>query len=425
MEAFELYVKYLGLFLDTAWIWMPVVLAVVFFESWMYYIQRHYWQKLDWVLLEIKPPREVERTPKTMEQIFAGFWGSYGTVSTKYEKYIKGMLQDYFSVELAGDGGTVHFYIRTLRKYRDLVEAQVFSQYPQAELKEVPDYTNSLPQDTPNKNWDLWGCKLTLSKGDYYPLRTYVHMVDLTKSDQPFIDPLAGMMEVMGKLRPGEKIWIQILFRPVHDDWQKKARELVDKLMGKKPSAKAEGPIKADIRTWWEAIQEVMYEFITDKPALSAAKKDDKNEPYSLAQYLSPGEKDVIQGIEEKAAKKGYECKIQWAYIGRKEIYSSANVSAVMGIMNQFANLNMNVLKPLPETITSRAYYLFTEQRKFFRKRLILRWLRTRSFWEKGYILNIEELASLYHFPTVAVKAPATPYIEIKKAEAPSNLPVE
>ncbi|MDD2731167.1 MAG: hypothetical protein PHW33_03535, partial [Candidatus Portnoybacteria bacterium] len=112
-------------------------------------------------------------------------------------------------------------------------------------------------------------------------------------------------------------------------------------------------------------------------------------------------------------------------YIGRKEIYSSANVSAVMGIMNQFANLNMNVLKPLPETITSRAYYLFTEQRKFFRKRLILRWLRTRSFWEKGYILNIEELASLYHFPTVAVKAPATPYIEIKKAEAPSNLPVE
>ncbi|MDD2731024.1 MAG: hypothetical protein PHW33_02765, partial [Candidatus Portnoybacteria bacterium] len=124
MEAFELYVKYLGLFLDTAWIWMPVVLAVVFFESWMYYIQRHYWQKLDWVLLEIKPPREVERTPKTMEQIFAGFWGSYGTVSTKYEKYIKGMLQDYFSVELAVDGGTVHFYIRTLRKYRDLVEAQ-------------------------------------------------------------------------------------------------------------------------------------------------------------------------------------------------------------------------------------------------------------------------------------------------------------
>ncbi len=424
MEAFELYVKYLGLFLDTAWIWMPVVLAVVFFESWMYYVQRHYWQKLDWILLEIKPPREIERTPKTMEQIFAGFWGSYGTVSTKYEKYVKGMLQDYFSVELVGTGGTVHFYIRALRKYRDLVEAQVYSQYPQAELREVPDYTASLPLDTPNKNWDLWGCKLFPSKGDYYPLRTYVHLVDLTKSDQPFIDPLAGMMEVMGKLRPGENIWIQILFRPTHDDWQLKARALADKLMGKKTAAKAEGALRQDVRTWWEAIQNVLSEFFANKPALTS-KKEEKDEPYSLAMFLSPGEKDVVQGVEEKAGKKGYECKIQWAYIARKELYSGANISAVMGIMNQFANLNMTVLKPVPETITSRVYYLFTEQRKFYRKRVLLRWLRSRSFWEKGYILNIEELASLYHFPTVAVKAPVTPYIEIKKAEAPLNLPTE
>ncbi len=423
-EVFSLYVKYLGLFLDTAWIWMPVILAVIFFESWMYYIQRYYWQKLDWVLLEIKPPRDIERTPKTMEQIFAGFWGSYGTISTKYEKYVKGVLQDYFSVELVGSGGEAHFYIRALRKYRDLVEAQVYSQYPQAEIKEVSDYTQSVPADIPNKKWDLWGCVLKLANKDYYPLRTYVHLIDVTKNDQPFIDPLAGLMEIFGKLRLGENIWFQILFRPAADDWQKKAKELADKLLGKKAPAKKEGVLGQDIRTWKEAFIGVFYEFFFDKPAPSN-KKESKEEPYSLAQYLSPGEKEVIQGIEEKASKKGYECKIQWAYIAKKEVYSATNVSAVMGVMNQFSNLNMNSLKPIPETVTSRAYYLFTAQRKFYKKRVMMRLLRARSFWEKGYILNIEELASLYHFPTASVKAPVTPYIEIKKAEAPLNLPVE
>jgi hypothetical protein len=51
--------------------------------------------------------------------------------------------------------------------------------------------------------------------------------------------------------------------------------------------------------------------------------------------------------------------------------------------------------------------------------------LRTRSYWEKGYVLNIEELATLYHFPTVAVQGPMTPYIEVKKAGAPVDLPFE
>jgi len=53
-----------------------------------------------------------------------------------------------------------------------------------------------------------------------------------------------------------------------------------------------------------------------------------------------------------------------------------------------------------------------------------MRWMRSRSLWEDGYILNIEELASLYHFPTIGVKAPATPYIDVKKGGPPVDLPM-
>ena len=421
MEVFNLYLKYLDIFLTTAWAWLPFVLAVVFFHSWMYYARRLHWRQLDWALLEIKPPKDVETTPKNMEHIFAGLWGSSGTVGNKKEKYLDGKLQDYFSLEIAGVNGEIHFYIRTLRKFRDLVEAQVYSQFPQAEIKEVADYTLSMPMDIPNKNWDLWGCRLILARDSVYPIRTFQHFMDLAK-DQVFFDPLAGLMEVLGKLRQGEQAWIQIFIRPIADTWQEKARKLADKLLGKIIKEK-EGVLKTEIRTWREAISNVVEEFIIGKPATDV-KKQEATGPASLMMFLSPGERDVIEGIEDKASKKGYEAKMQWAYFGRRDIFTMANVSAVMGLFNQYANLNMNSLKPDPVTMT-KANYILAKLRKTYKQRVLMRLLRQRSFWERGYIFNIEELATLYHFPTKMVQAPMTPYIPVKKGGAPVGLPTE
>jgi len=365
---------------------------VVFIESWMYYIRRVYWQGLDWIVLEIKPPKDSERSPKIMEQVFAGLWGIFGTVATKYEKYIKGKIQDYMSFEIVGLNGEIHFLIRTLSKYRNLVESQIYSQYPQAEIREVEDYVNNVPSDIPNKNWDLWGCRLKLVKDERYPIRTYMQQMDIVtgKSVPQFIDPLAGLMEVMGKLRPGEQIWIQIVCRPIADSWADKSigkKGLVAELMAKaRPVASPEGVVA----------------------------------PMAL---LSPGEREIISLVEQKAAKKAFETKVQFAYIGRREFFSMPTVGATMGLFNQFAALNTNGLKPDSVT-TTKANYLFAKQRKIFKQRRMLRLLKTRSFWEQGYILNIEELASLFHFPTIAVKGPMTPWLEKRTAEPPIGLPI-
>jgi len=417
IDIFNLYIYYLGLFLDAAWLWLPFALGFVFYQSWMYYIRRAYFKTLDWVTLEIKPPREIERTPKTMEQIFAGLWGAWGTISTKYEKYVKGVVQDFFVLELVSLNGEIHFYIRTLKKYRNLVEAQVYSQYPQAEVREAEDYIFTVPSLIPNKTWNLWGCRFKLDRDSVYPIRTYPNLVDLTKSDQPFLDPMASMMEVMGKLRPGENMWLQIYIRPAEDTWRDNARVFADKLLGKKTAAKA-----GFVKGWADDFVAVSKEIITAKPQAPA--KSGAEPPPSLAQYLSPGEKDVIAGIEEKAGKKGFDTKILFAYIAKKDIYLQANVAATMGVFAQMASLNMNTLKPDANTVT-KANYAFAATRKAFKQRRLMRWMRQRAFWEKGFILNIEELATIYHFPTIGVVAPATPYIGVKKAGPPTDLPTE
>jgi len=423
-EIFTIYLNFLDFFFRVAWIWLPIFLAVIFFESWMYYIQRWYWRQLDWIMLEVKPPKEVESSPKNMEQIFAGLWGVIGTVGYKYEKYILGKTQDYFSFELVGINGEAHFYLRTLSKFRDLVEAQIYSQYPQAEIKEVPDYVWSVPADVPNKNWNLWGARLKMANEDVYPLRTYVELMDVAKTDQPFFDPMAGLMEVFGKLKQGEQVWLQILFRPIDDVWQKKAKAIADKLLGKRPPEKKEGIFAMEARTWYEAFYDAAYAIIAGDIAPPRDKKDNKNEPYSLAMHLSQGDKDVIQGIELKASKKGFESKVNFVYIGRSDIFTMANVSATMGIIAQTANLNMNSLRPDPKTIT-KANYLFAKGRKAYKQRVLMRMMRARSFWENGYIMNIEELATLFHFPTIGVRSPMTPYLEVKKGGPPVDLPMK
>jgi hypothetical protein len=390
MTIFDIFKTIGGFLFDISWIWLPVILAIAFFDAWMYYIRRVYWQGIDWIVLEINPPRDIDRTPKIMEQVFAGFWGIFGTVGTKYEKYIEGKIQDYFSAEIVGIGGEIHFFMRLPSKFRNLVEAQIYSQYPQAEIKEVDDYVNNLPTDIPNKNWNLWGARLALVKNEAFPIRTYMQQIDIISrpTAPPFIDPLGGLMEVLSKLKKDEQIWIQIVFRPVADKWTEKSKKLVADLMAK-----------------------------TSRTSVPTEEGD-----VVSVQMLSPGEREIIGLVEQKAAKKAYESKIQFAYFGRQEVFSMANVGATFGLFNQFAGLNTNVLKPDSYTIT-KAYYLFAKERKIYKQRRLLRMMKQRSFWERGYILNIEELASLFHFPTTAVKAPMTPWLEMKRAEPPLGLP--
>src|SRR3989344_5634881 len=120
-------------FLDLWWLWLPVFLAVLFIELWVKYLKIKAIKEIKWLLLEIKISRNIEKTPKAMEQVFSGLHGIL--VKIKFlDKYWKGKVQEWFSFEIAGINGTVYFFIRTPEQFRNLVEAQIQSQYPDAEI---------------------------------------------------------------------------------------------------------------------------------------------------------------------------------------------------------------------------------------------------------------------------------------------------
>src|SRR3989344_9139572 len=192
----------LKVFLDLWWLWLPVFLAVLFIELWTKYLQIKAIKKIKWLLLEVKIPRDIEKTPMAMEQVFSGLHGTLTGVKF-LDKYWKGKVQEWFSFEIAGIDGGVYFFIRTPEQFRNLVEAQIHAQYPDAEISEVLDYAGPIAKKVPSKTYDIGGAELILEKDDFFPIRTYPFFEE--KEEERRVDPMASFLEILSKLKAGEK----------------------------------------------------------------------------------------------------------------------------------------------------------------------------------------------------------------------------
>lgn len=396
------------------WVLVPIAIFFIFKNLWLVYIRQKYISSLSWVLLEVRIPKEIAKTPKAMEQIFTALHGVYlppGFI----EKYFKGKIIDWFSFEIVGVNGEIHFYIRTLVQYRNLVEAQIYAQYPEAEIIELADYVENVPQDIPNKNYDIWGCEFALAKPDAYPIRTYMYFE--AEKEEKRIDPLASLMEVLSSLKDGEQIWIQFLIQPTGDDWKRVGDELVAKLIGKKKVIE-KGIFEEVISFFREMMDIVVY----GKPP-EVLTPEEKKELSTLAQFLSAGEREVVEAIEKNISKLGFNTMIKFLYIARIDVFSRTNISSVVGAFKQFNTLNLNGFKLNILTMPIARYFL-KKKRIFLKKRRLFLFYKMRLWMSKFFVFNTEELATVYHFPATIVRAPLLPRIEAKKGEPPSTLPI-
>src|SRR3989338_8621237 len=74
-----------------------------------------------------------------------------------WEKWIDGQVQLSVCLEIASINGEPHFFVRTPKQFQDSVESSFYAQFPEIEIKEADDYTKYVPQDLPNKDWDMFG----------------------------------------------------------------------------------------------------------------------------------------------------------------------------------------------------------------------------------------------------------------------------
>lgn len=402
-----------------AWWWLPLpfILFPLLQFYYLFWIRVRWDAKIERVLLEIKIPREVLKPIKAMEYVFAGFHGIHDPANFR-EKWIDGQFQVALSLEIVSLGGEPHFYIRTPAPLRKLIESSIYAQYPEAEISQVDDYTKNVPQDIPKAGWDLWGSDFIMTKEDCYPIKTYRQFeVERETKEEKRVDPLSQLLEGMTVLQPGEQLWVQIVAKPIIDEipWVKRGRQIVDRLV-RRPIPKVPRPI----------IQEAAEILILGPQPTAPAER----EIIPPEMKLTPGEREIVTAIEEKIGKFGFEANIRFIYLGKEDVFFKPNVRIPMGFFKTVSTLNLNGLRPLRSTMT-KIMWFFRNRRLYLRKRRLFRYYQKRwptFFPRRGgtYILNTEELATLFHFPgRIVAPAPTLPRVEAKKGEPPPGLPIE
>lgn len=385
--------------------WGPPLLAYAFFMVWTGYVRGKFLAGQKYVLLEVRLPREVNKSPLAMELALAGFYITSGE-STWYDVYILGKVRTWFSFEIVSDGGNIHFYIWTRETFRPVVEAQLYGQYPDIELFEVSDYTTVIPEYNPEQVV-LVGHEYGLDKPDPYPIKTYVdYGLDKDPKEEFKIDPLTSVLEYMGSLKKGEHLWLQIIFR---SHKKKKRKGTFFETTDIQEEAKDE-------------IHKLLEELKQEKPSTDGT-------TFSYSRIPTKSEAEVMAAIDRNSGKLNFDCGIRMIYAGKpKEAFVGSRIPAVINLLRAFTSKELNGFGVNWGTYTNYPWEDFRNIRMDFYKKKLVHQYRMRSWFHGPYskapfILSSEELATIFHFPGGVLQAPSVERVMSKKAEAPGNLP--
>ncbi len=401
------------------------LVGMVFKEMFLEYRQEKYKHKWKWVLLAVDTPALNVQTPKAVEQFFFHLAGAFNSPNLG-EKFWHGYKQRWFSFEIISIEGYIQFLIRTEETFRDLVEAALYAQYPDIEVTEVEDYVNAAPNKFPDSNYDMWAADFSLATDDAYPIRTYREFEHSISKDTVLKDPMGAFLESFSRIGQGEQMWFQILTEPISNSWKEHAIEKINELIGDTTSHAHGGSKIADAITSAPfKLLEHVGDQVFAREASTGGHDDGHSGPPNNLSYLTPGQGKLVEAMEKKISMLGFKTKMRGVYLARKEVFRpSRGVNALLGALQQYNIPTANSIVP---KFSTSAHYFFGKRRANTRKTLMMKAYKKRKIatGANACILNVEELATIWHFPMSHVKTPALMKSRAKSAEPPMGLPLE
>jgi hypothetical protein len=383
--------------------WGPFVLGGVFVNVWIRFVRAKWISNIKWTTLEVKLPKEIFKSPLAMEVVLGAL---YQTPKGKWnEWYFKGRVMNWSSLEIVSIEGAVRFFIRTNVIFKNVIEAQIYAQYPNAEVYEVPDYTKYVDFKGKEGEWSLWGMEYKLTKEDAYPIKTYVdYGLDKEGVKEEYkTDPMTSMIEFLGSIGKNEQIWIQILIQPTGKRFKKPGKWF-------------------EKRDWKKEGENLVEEIIKKARKRSGSAE---NAPV----VLTKTEENMIAAIGRNISKIGFDCGIRSIYLSKGDAFNVSNIFSLLGAFRQYSSNELNGFKPSFTTGVDYPWQDYKDIRVTRMKRQIFDRYKKRQYFylpykKKPFVLNVEELATIYHFPGGVAETPTFGRVVSKKAEPPVNLPV-
>ncbi|MBD3328417.1 type IV secretion system DNA-binding domain-containing protein [Candidatus Peregrinibacteria bacterium] len=311
---------------------------------------------------------------------------------------------DIVSFEIVAKDKVVDFYVVVQKRYFELVEKQITSYYPHADIQ-TEDPINIQPKGNKIK------CFFAFQQRPfYYPLKTFKDLGN---------DPLNDLTNIFSKFDESDVAVIQMVVRPnTKNKWRKKTEEAGSQMFSGKNPSKFKIPGLGFLGSFLGALVWGGDKF---------AKEQSSNEnagPYGAGGYVRmlQTREEIAKKIGEKAGNVYFDTKVR--IIGSGKTWGRA-----LEITNNIA-LGLNLFKDAQMNwFQTRRIILIDRINNFFMKYNFLRRVLYARFFglgEKLSLLDSAELASVYHFPSSRFNyTPIINWLKYKVLPAPVDLPNE
>ncbi len=305
------------------------------------------------------------------------------------------------SMELIYNKWQLSFFVVTYRDYVHLVAQQITSNYPDAEVKEIP--ASEFPDIKP-ENYTLRAASIGKINDDIFPIKTYKYFED---------DPLSTLTNNFWTLRKFDNAALQFVIKPRGSGWNRHAKKAAGLV--------AKGEYKKGLKEsfLWETIKAPLSFISWIVDFFSASKSDGSNAPgasgWDSYKIFNQAEQESQKAVGESAGQPAFLASIRLLVSSEDSIATKNALESVVGAMSMYTDEYNNKLdNPQWEDLVA---FIFTPIRYFaYRFRMI-------GFLQSKSVFSVDELSTLYHFPDINYnKSPIIKWLDYKMLAPPHNL---
>ncbi|MEI8344144.1 MAG: TraM recognition domain-containing protein [Candidatus Moraniibacteriota bacterium] len=302
----------------------------------------------------------------------------------KEKKSLLGHLlysEPYLALEIANPSSSeeIFFYLAVPSKFRESIEKQVHSYFPNASIEKVPDYTIFMPGSF------TAAASLVLKKSHALPITTYEHMD---------IDPLNEISNALSKLETlDEGAVIQLVLRPAGKSWRRHGKEIAHKMQQGQQLKDANSSLAMEL----------------GKGAIQVFRTNPENQPYKKESVqLTPEEQELLKKIETKSNKVGFRTNIRILASAKTQQRADEVLAHIENAFAQFENHEVNH---------------FIVKKRLREKKIAYDYIFRNFDEENSIILSTEEISSIFHFPISTTETPKIKWLKSGAAPPPMNIP--
>jgi hypothetical protein len=332
-----------------------------------------------------------ESSKKDIKDVLSGIENLYANLGgMKAQKGFKAWMfgrYDTWSFEIVvGLDGLITFYAAIPAYLQDHFSQQLLSQYPYLQMEEVNDYNIFGPLGSAAAG------HMKLAKDKMFPILSYKQMD---------VDPLVSVLSSLAKLPEGHTAAIQFIMRSAKGGWRSRGIKVASEMQQGKSLSSATSSASSG-----------GFVGMLGKPSdwFYSGKKEGEL-PQPGMQRLSPIEEQAMKLISDKASKAGLDVNIRIIAFSPSESQSKDVIRQISNSFGQYssyeyANNFKAVIKGSVKKILDNFIYRIYDEKN-------------------GFVLNTEEMTSLWHLPIPGTEVPRINWLQSRKLAPPVNMPEE